>query len=178
MSRGWSKVSVCHTQVSLSCAVLCQIMSLQYLSRSSLHRMAGLPCRICFFRIVWYQMLILDYFGFSHIADYVCDLCPLSDPGVEHNYFHFCLCAATLLCVCLVRVHAGSCTIRQADGKVAFKEIPVFGYVVQPAMIRRCISLCWFFYLGLWCCPSLQYFMFTYWRNMRTSRQCAWWFVG
>ena len=32
-------------QVSLSCAVLCHIVSLQYLSRSSLHRLAGLPCR-------------------------------------------------------------------------------------------------------------------------------------
>ena len=29
------------------CAVLCQIVSLQYLSRSSLHRLAGLPCRLC-----------------------------------------------------------------------------------------------------------------------------------
>ena len=28
----------------MSCAVLCQIVSLQYLSRSSLHRLAGLPC--------------------------------------------------------------------------------------------------------------------------------------
>ena len=32
-------------EVSLSCDVLCQIVSLQYLSRSSLRRLAGLPCR-------------------------------------------------------------------------------------------------------------------------------------
>ena len=40
--HGWAKVSAV-LQVSLSCAVLCQIMWLQYLSRSSLHRLAGLP---------------------------------------------------------------------------------------------------------------------------------------
>ena len=31
-------------QITLSCAFLCHIVSLQYLSRSSLHRLAGLPC--------------------------------------------------------------------------------------------------------------------------------------
>ena len=46
MSRGWTKDSACRLQITLSCAVLCHIMSLQYLSRSSLHRMAGLPCGI------------------------------------------------------------------------------------------------------------------------------------
>ena len=35
VSRGWAKASACHLQVSLSCAVLCQIVSLLYLSRSS-----------------------------------------------------------------------------------------------------------------------------------------------
>ena len=45
MSRGWAKASACRLQVSLSCAVLCHIVSLQYLSRSSLHRLAGLHCR-------------------------------------------------------------------------------------------------------------------------------------
>ena len=46
MSRGWAKVSACRLQVSLPCAVLCQIVLLQYLSRSSRHRLAGLPCRL------------------------------------------------------------------------------------------------------------------------------------
>ena len=46
MSRGWAKASACHLQITLSCAVLCHIVSLQYLSRSSLHRLAGLPCRL------------------------------------------------------------------------------------------------------------------------------------
>ena len=38
VSRGWAKASACCLQVSMSCAVLCHIVSLQYLSRSSLHR--------------------------------------------------------------------------------------------------------------------------------------------
>ena len=33
-------------QVSLFCAALCKIVSLQYLSRSSLHRLTGLPCHL------------------------------------------------------------------------------------------------------------------------------------
>ena len=45
MSRGWAKASACRLQITLSCAVLCHIVSLQYLSRSSLQRLAGLPCR-------------------------------------------------------------------------------------------------------------------------------------
>ena len=46
MSRGWAKASACCLQITLSCASLCHIVSLQYLSRSSLHRLAGLPCRL------------------------------------------------------------------------------------------------------------------------------------
>ena len=46
MSRGWAKASACRLQITLSCAFLCHIVSLQYLSRSSLHRLAGLPCRL------------------------------------------------------------------------------------------------------------------------------------
>ena len=39
MSRGWAKASVCRLQITLPCAVLCHIVSLEYLSRSSLHRL-------------------------------------------------------------------------------------------------------------------------------------------
>ena len=46
MSRGWAKASACCLQTTLSCAFLCHIVSLPYLSRSSLHRLAGLPCRL------------------------------------------------------------------------------------------------------------------------------------
>ena len=45
VSSGWAKASACRLQLSLSCAVLCHIVSLQHLSRSSLHRFAGIPCR-------------------------------------------------------------------------------------------------------------------------------------
>ena len=43
MFRGWAKISACCLQVTLSCAVLCRIVSLQYilLSRSS-------------FLVIWY----------------------------------------------------------------------------------------------------------------------------
>ena len=46
VSRGWAKASACRLQITMSCAFLCHIVSLQYLSRSSLHRLAGLPCRL------------------------------------------------------------------------------------------------------------------------------------
>ena len=46
VSRGWVKASACRLQITLSFAVLCHIVSLQYLYRSSLHRLAGLPCRL------------------------------------------------------------------------------------------------------------------------------------
>ena len=46
VSCGWTKASACRLQITLSCAVICHIVSLQYLSRSSLHRLAGLPCRL------------------------------------------------------------------------------------------------------------------------------------
>ena len=46
MSRGWAKASACRLQMTLSCAFLCHTVSLQYLSRSSRHRLAGLPCRL------------------------------------------------------------------------------------------------------------------------------------
>ena len=46
MFRGWTKASAYRLQITIYCAVLCHIVSLQYLSRSSLHRLGGLPCRI------------------------------------------------------------------------------------------------------------------------------------
>ena len=42
----WLGVGLSMPSPTLSCAVLCHIVSLQYLSRSSLHRLAGLPCRL------------------------------------------------------------------------------------------------------------------------------------
>ena len=114
MSRGWAKASACRLQITLSCAVLCHIVSLQYLSRSSLHRLAGFPCRLFLsyglqvvtprgpsvvFEAV--NMPCPGPFHFSHSVDYIYEFCPLPDPDVgpsiflcdvEHTSFHFGLC--------------------------------------------------------------------------------------
>ena len=132
MSRGWAKASACRLQVSLSCAVLCQIMSLPYLSRSSLHHLAGLPCRLflsyglqVLTRVVHRSSLrrlicpAQDPFHFSHIADYIYDFCLLPDPDVglsilvcdvEHTSFHFGLCGRKFV-LCLFGQCPGLCTI-------------------------------------------------------------------
>ena len=84
--------SACRPQVSLSRAVLCQSVSLQYLSRSSLHRLAGLPCHLFLsyhLHVVTREVVFeaVDVpcsgpFHFSHIADYFYDFCPLPDLDV------------------------------------------------------------------------------------------------
>ena len=90
---------------------------------------------------------------FSHSVDYTYDFCPLPDPNVglsiclcdvEHTSFHFGLCGRKFV-LCLFGQYPGLCTIchswqhtgvvhmyLQADGKVAFEDIPVFG-VCCPA---------------------------------------------
>ena len=114
MSNGWAKASACRLQIALSCAVLSHIVSLQYLSRSSLHCLAGLPCRLFLsygLQVVTREVLRLslkllicpaqDHFIFSHNVHNIYDFCPLPDPDVgpsifvcdvEHTYFHFGLC--------------------------------------------------------------------------------------
>ena len=134
-SRGWAKASACRLQVSLSCAVLFQIVSLQYLSRSSLHRLAGLPCRLFLsYYFLWspsgntrgpsvvfeaVDMPCPIPFHFSRIADYIYDFCLLPDPDVglavlvcdvEHTSFHFGLCGRKFV-LCLFGQCPGLCTI-------------------------------------------------------------------
>ena len=121
MSRGWAKDSACHLQVSLCCAALCQSMSLQNLSRSSLHRLAGLPCRLFLsygLQVVTREvhrssleavdMLCPGTLHFSHVADYIYDFCPLPDPNVFPSVFivfdvsvflSILVCAAVVICV-------------------------------------------------------------------------------
>ena len=92
-------------------------------------------------------------FHFSHSVDYIYECCPLPDPDVgssifvcdvEHTSFHFGLCGRKFV-RCLFSQCPGLCTIchnwqhtgvvhlsLQADGKVAFEDIPVFG-VCRPA---------------------------------------------
>ena len=104
---------------------------------------------------------------FSHIADYVY-VYVLSQThyyvgpsvlvfDVEDTSFHFGMCGRKF-CVCLVGQWPGICTMTcnswqhtgvvhlslQADGKVAFEDIPVFG-VCRPACNDSSIfSLSWF----------------------------------
>ena len=92
-------------------------------------------------------------FHFSHSVDYIYEFCPLPNPDVgpsifvcdvEHTSFHFGLCGRKFI-LCLFGQCPGLCTIChswqhtgvvhlsfQADGKVAFEDIPVFG-VCRPA---------------------------------------------
>ena len=69
----WAKASACHLHVSLSCAVLYQIVSLQYLSRSSLHRLAGLPC--CLILLSGLQVVIREL----HRSSLRWLMCPVMD---------------------------------------------------------------------------------------------------
>ena len=133
MSRGWAKASACCLQTTLSCAFLCHIVSLQYVSRSSLHRLAGLPCRLFLsygLQLVTREVhrsslrrLICpaqDHFIFLTVSvDYIYDFCPLPDPDVglsvfvcdvEHTSFHFCLCGRKFV-LCLFGQCPCLCTI-------------------------------------------------------------------
>ena len=96
VSRGWLGVSL---SMAPPCKpVLCcpLLSSFQHLSRSSLHRLAGLPCRI-FLSYMWSPSgdtrgpsVVLEAvdmpcpgpFHCSHIADYIYDFCPHPDPDV------------------------------------------------------------------------------------------------
>ena len=122
MPRVWANASACSLQVSLSCALLSQIVSLQYLSRSSLRRLAGFSC--CIFlsygrgdsrgpSVVFEAVDVLCQgpLHLSHIADYTYDFCPLPDPttciclsdlvcDVENTSFHFDLCDGKFVSQC------------------------------------------------------------------------------
>ena len=87
----------CRLRVTLSCAVLCQVVSLQYLFRSSLHRLAGLPCRLFLsfgLQVVTREVHRLslrrlicpaqDHFIFLTWL-IVSTTCPLSYPDVGHS---------------------------------------------------------------------------------------------
>ena len=130
MSRGWAKASACRLQMTLSCAVLCHIVSLQYLSRSSLHRLAGLPSRL--FLSLWspscdarcpsvvfeaVNMPCPGPFHFSHSVDYIYELCLsltqmlvlLSLYAMLSILLSILVCAAaSLFCACLVSVQVSA----------------------------------------------------------------------
>ena len=130
MSHGWAKASACRLQITLYCAVLCHIVSLQYLSRSSLLRLAGLPCRLFLsyglqvvtrevHRLSLRRLICPAQDHFSHSVHYIYDFCPLPDPDVgpsifvcdvEHTSLHFGLCGRKFV-LCLFGQCPGLCTI-------------------------------------------------------------------
>ena len=127
MSRGWAKASACRLQISLHCAVLCHIMSLQYLSKVVSPPLGWSP--LSSFLVLWspsgdsrcpsvvFEALDIPCpgpFQFSQSVDYIYDFCLLPDPDVglsifvcdvEHTFFHFGLC---LFCACLVSVQVSA----------------------------------------------------------------------
>ena len=93
VSRGWVKASACCLHVTLYWVALCQIVSLHYVSRSPLHRLASLPCRMLLSyglqvvtREVYRSYLTRlmsgaqDHFIFSYTADYIYHFCSLPEP--------------------------------------------------------------------------------------------------
>ena len=146
MSRGWAKASACRLQMTLSCrSSICPgRLSTAWLVLSSF-LVRRLTCPV--------NMPCPGPFHFSHSVYYIYECCPLPDPDVgpsifvcdvEHTYFHFGLCGRMFV-LCLFGQYSCICTIchswqhtgvvhlsLQADGKVAFEDIPVFG-VCRPA---------------------------------------------
>ena len=152
-ARGWAKASVCRLQVSLSCAVLCHIVSLQYLARSSLHRLAGLPCRL--FLSYGLQVVTREV----HRSSLRRLICPAQDhlmfltlliismtfvfsltQMLVFLYLYVMLsillsilvcAAASLFCHSWQHTRVVHLSL-QADGKVAFEDVPVFGECPGP----------------------------------------------
>ena len=94
-------------QITVYCAALCQIVSLHYLYRASLQRLASLPCRLFLssgLQVMTREVHRLSFrrsapLHFSDIAGYGYDLCPLPDKDVgpsvidaEHTSSRFDLC--------------------------------------------------------------------------------------
>ena len=116
VSRGWAKASACRLQVCLSCAVLCQIVSLQYLSRSSLHHFAGLPCR----------MVLTRKFHRS----YGC-YTDLARAKVTRNIFSSAKSVALIDAALLLSQRIGDCTI-----ELAISRWPTVSYVLSLGLSK------------------------------------------
>ena len=160
VSRGWAKASACRLQIILYCAFRCHIVSLQYLSRSSLHRFAALPSRLLLSyglqvvtrevhrsslrrlicpaqnHFIFLTVLIISMTFFLSLTQM---LGFLSLYVVLSILLSILVCAAaSLFCGCLVSVQVAAPYViavhlsLQADGKVAFEEVPVFA-VCRPA---------------------------------------------
>ena len=132
MSRGWANASACRLPITLSRAFLCHIVSLQYLSRSSLHRLAGLPCRLFLSyglqvvtrevhrsslrrlicpaqdHFIFLTVLIISMTFVLSLNQMLVFLSLYND--VEHTSFHFGLCGRKFV-LCLFGQRPGLCTI-------------------------------------------------------------------
>ena len=133
MSRGWEKVSACHLQVTLSCALSsARSCPSRICPRSSLHLSASLPCGM--FLSLWspsgdmrgpsvvFEAADVPCPGlpvlyFSHITDYIYDFCPLPGSDVGPSVLVCVLsillsvlvfAAASWFCACLVSVQVRS----------------------------------------------------------------------
>ena len=100
VSHGWAKASACRLQVGLSYAVLCQIVSVQYLSRSSLNRLAGLPFRL----FLCYSLQVVDFlcprlFNCTHVADYIYYLQSKIHSNINTRTLSF-VPAQSTVCIC------------------------------------------------------------------------------
>ena len=157
MSRCWVKSSACRLQSTLSCAVLCHMVSLHVFVQVVSPPLGWSP--LSSFLVIWSPSddkqgpsVVFDAvdmpcpgpFHFSHSVDYIYDFCPLPDTDVglsilvcdyEHTSFHFGLCGRKFV-LCLL-------------GRLLLKMSWCLAYAAQPAMILRCISLSWFFSLRL-----------------------------
>ena len=151
-------------------------MSLQYLSRSSLHGLAGLPCRL--FLSYGLQVVTREVHRSSlkrlicRAQDHFIFSRPLPDPdagisilvsNAKHTSFHFGLCGRKFVlcllgqCPCLCTIchswqHTGvvgyTCLFRQL-ATLLLKISRCLAYAAQPAMILHCTSFHWFFSLRL-----------------------------
>ena len=156
------------------CCPLPYIVTLQYLSRSSLHRLAGHPCRLFLsygFQVVTREIhrsslrrLICpaqDHFSCLKVL-IISMLVFLSLYVMLSILLSILVCvAASLFCAYLVSVQvsapcviAGStlelytCLFRQMT-RLLLTISRCLAYAAQPVMILRCISLSWFFSLRL-----------------------------
>ena len=94
LSCGWAKASACCFQVCISCAVLCQMVSFQYSTKSSLHRFAGLLRNL----FLPYGLQMVMRFVVFESADVSCPR-PLHSSGCFYHVCDSCLCSHTGVCL-------------------------------------------------------------------------------
>ena len=129
-------------QVSLSCSVLCQIVSLHYISRSSLRRLTGLPCRMSPSCGTW---------GSSVECLWRCPLSSVLVRDVEHTSFHFGLCSRKFV-LCLFGQCPGLCTISRSWRRAGVAHLPFQGcFWRDPGVCPDRLSIVWVVSVVVWC---------------------------